>query len=346
MAENYGSVSSGFIGSYRTVYLRNFSGKPIVCESFGDNTTIDASRVNTFDGKGLSTIESLGSMTQSITINNAPVIIGNNNNVLDARDLFFYELENLFPLVRGISTPYELPLMKSTSLSISEQEATMTYNLISDGVRCHAFGSNREIFLTRFSGDSLDYCSYPNRVAYNQDFIFAFGPYKAFIIDGSFSVDVDIRSFPVNRQTRIDSISQSNPLNNCDSNRQYKILVPGKVTINATGTALVDIEDCIFDTNYSSEGYANLSKQDPGVLNIFKQNIFRQSSLGIPLPLGNQFELYFQPSPGVYEKFFRTFGRVGIEIISSHIPVLDLSATTDQIMVKFSCELQGQLSIF
>jgi hypothetical protein len=330
-------VSSGFIGVYRTVYLYDNMRQPVICDSFSESASLSTSRINTFDGRAISMISSIGNFSNSLQINSSPILVGEHSDYMDAREFLFYSINNLFPLIEGTYKEYDLPLMKSAALSISDTSASINFDLVSDGIRSYNYGSNHEIYLRSQPDNTFDYCAYPNRMAFNKDFVYAFGPYQALVISGDYSINMDIREFPVNRQTVVDSLGLS-PLNFLDTNRQYKILVPGKLTINAKGTALVDLESCSINTNYDKTGYNYLSKQDPGVLNLFKQTIIGSIN-------GNQFELFIQINNSYYP-FFRQFGAVGIQIVSSHINSLNFNANNDGITVDFDCDLNAQLAIF
>jgi hypothetical protein len=158
----------------------------------------------------------------------------------------------------------------------------------------------------------------------------------------SYDVNVDIRKFGNIRQTAQDTIGVDTH-NEFDANRQYTHLVPGAVTINAKGTAVVDLENSSlfeFNTNYDVSGYQYLSKQDPGEINIFKQKL-------VSLINGNQFEIFFNNGINArYVPFFRQPGSMGIEITSSYLKSLSLTAPIGTIKVDFDCELQGRLAMF
>jgi hypothetical protein len=337
MSTNYEPVSSGFIGVYRSVYLNDSMNQPVACSSFSDNSNLNISKVNTFDGRAISMIASNGNFSQSLKLDNSPILVGDHSDFMDAREFMLYSINNLFPLLDGVEREYDLPLLKTASLSISETEANINFDLMSDGIRAYQYGSNHEIFLKSQPDNLFDYCASPTRVAYNKDFVYAFGPYQALVISGNYTINHDIRDFAVNRQTVIDTLGAA-PLNNADTNRQYKILVPGKMSISANGVALVDLESCSINTNYDKSGYQYLSKQDPGYLNLFKQNIVGAIN-------GNQFELFMQKD-NTYIPFFRDLGRVGIQIISSYINSLSFSANENEITVSFDCELNAQLAIY
>lgn len=350
MAENYSAASSGFIGSYRAIYITNdyftVVKVPLLCDTFNENMSLAANEINTFDGKGTSALRSIGNFSQGFSVNNCPVLIGSHPEYYDARDFTFHCFENLFPIesANGIDTLHKLPLLKTASLNITENDASMTFALQGDGIRAYGYGTRRELFYGNAPNNFLDFCSSPTRPAYSHDFIFAFGPYKAFVIDGSFTINHNIDEFSLCPQTHQDIIGQQWPLNPDDANRQYKVLVPHKLTIRATGRALVSIEDCVlnesFDTNYNKNSYEQLSLQDPGKLNLFKQYIMQNTSL-----IGNQFELYIQTSAGQYEKFFRKPGRMGLEVLSAYLTTQNLSVTTSDITVSFDCLMNAAVTL-
>lgn len=345
MSINFDPVSSGFVGSYKAVYLNNglfnLFRSPVICTTFNDNSNLAAAGLNVMDGKGISEIASIGSFGQEFTLGNVPILIGDHSNYYDGRDFYFYSLNNLFPLITGTSTTdYTLPIMASCSLNITETEAYMNFDLKSDGIRSYGLGSDHDLYIDKAPDNILDFCSNTTRVAYNKDFIFAFGPFMAFIINGSFNITMEIREIYPVRQAYLDLFNEKPPLNNVDDNRQYKILVPGKIKITGNGTALIDTEGCVFNTqyttNYDKSGYQYLSLQHAGLLDLFKQMI---------IPYGNQFELYIQ-NGNTIERFFRRPGNVGIGVNSSYITTNVLNAGVGEITVAFNCQLNAELDIF
>lgn len=333
-------VSSGFIGVYRSVFLRDLVFKPVICENFTDNSTQEITPILAFDGQALPKTHSFGKVAQGLSLSNSPVIIGDHDEYLDSREFFFHELNNLFPLILNPESGYELPLLTSTNLSINETGANMNFSLKSDGIRCYTLGDNRELYLSSSVDNTASFCADKARVAYNQDFVVAFGPYQFFILDMAYDISIQMREFPLVRQTLRDTAGVGT-VNDCDFNRQYTMLVPGKVSIKASGNAQVDLENCSIieiNTNYEVSGYKYLSLQTPGDLNIFKQKLFGYVN-------GNQFELFIKDG-NYYSPFFRKPGSVGIEITSGYLSSLSLNTTQESISVGFECVLNGQLNIF
>jgi len=340
-------LSNQIAGAYRTVLLNyNQAGQvvnnmPLVCQSYTNNTTLKSQNVPVFDGKGISNTYYVDDINETFNIGNTPILIGtnptptnrHNSGIIDGLDFYFYSIYNLF---NQSTYTYSMPLMRSCNLNVTDNSANFTFDLISDGIRSITSNYQRQLFIDSTNYNIFDFDVNQVRSAYNSDFIVAFGPYKFFIKTLNYSITNNIRQFSSLRQTAgpFGPIINYNDAN--DGNLEFQFLVPGKLTIISSGTAVAQKESLYFDqwTNYDYNGYPNINLQDPGVLNIIKQQIYAL--------YGNQFELYFQLQNSILP-LFRNYINNGIRIDSAYLTSLNLSASASELLISFNISLNASI---
>ena len=343
---NTNILNNQFAGVYRTVllnYAQNgvaINEVPVVCQSFSDNSNIRTTPLQVFDGKGISNTNYLGNINEEFSLSNAPILIGanpdlarHNTGIMDGLDYYFYCISNLFNLN---TYNYSMPLMKSCSLNVTDTTAGFNFDLISDGIRFISSNYQRQLFLDTTNYNIFDFDVNQVSSAYNSDFIVAFGPYKFFIKTLNYSIQHNVRQFSTVRQSLAPFGPNLNYNDANDGNMNYQFLVPGKMTITANGTAVVQKESLYYDawTNYDYEGYPKLNLQSPGFLSLFKSQIYALA--------GNQFELYIQLENSVVP-LFRNFVNNGIRIDSAYITTLNLTAGVNELSIAFNMTLNASI---
>ena len=171
-------INNNFYGVYKSLQI---NGKKVVVTSAKRDRDMEAQAVNYIQGTPKARVMNVGGVTETITLE-SPVLVGAGSSV-DGRNLANAKIEEILTAGTGGS----LPLLSSATFNITQEGATVSLSLLSDGNPY-----NTTVFDIRSDEvTELDPISYgPTRLGRFYDFRVQIGTRTYFIISANIKVEI------------------------------------------------------------------------------------------------------------------------------------------------------------
>lgn len=171
-------INNNFYGVYKSLQI---GGNKVVVTSANRDRTMEAQAVNYIQGTPKARVMNVGGVEETITLE-SPVFVGAGSSV-DGRNLANTKIQEILTAGTGGS----LPLLSSAKFNISQEGATVSLTLLSDGNPY-----NTTVFDIRSDEvPELDPITYgPTRLGRFYDFRVQIGTRTYFIISANISVEV------------------------------------------------------------------------------------------------------------------------------------------------------------